>query len=117
MTIPYLISPLIDDGHVDVINEHCHLFASRGAVGCTHPLVHEALNGSLETHTHTWYKLTQLHSIHTGHVQHRGCFICFFVCLLLLNQFPHRYCIILYHCLFCFQVLCCCGDRAGYNLG
>ena len=63
-----LVAPLIDDGHVDVINEHRHLFASRGAIGCTHPLVHEALNGSLETRTHTWYKLTQLHSIHPVHV-------------------------------------------------
>ena len=51
MAAPYLISPLIDDGHIDVVNEHRHLLASGGPVGCTHPLVHKALNGSLATST------------------------------------------------------------------
>ena len=52
MTCAHLISPLIDDGHVDVVNEHCHLLASRWAIGCTHPLVHIALNGSLSHKPH-----------------------------------------------------------------
>ena len=42
-----LIAPFVDDGHVDIINETCHLSACRGAVSCTHTFVHIALNSPL----------------------------------------------------------------------
>ena len=44
----YLVTPLVDDRHVDVINEHCHLLASRRSVRAAHTLVNIALNGSLQ---------------------------------------------------------------------
>ena len=43
-----LVAPLIDDGHVDVVNEHCHLLASRRSVYAANALVHVALNGPLK---------------------------------------------------------------------
>ena len=46
-----LVSPFVDNRHVDIINKHCHLFASRRAVRVAHSLVHVALNRPLE---HQW---------------------------------------------------------------
>ena len=43
-----LISPVVDDGHVDIINEYCHLLASWWTICCTHTFVHQTFNGSLE---------------------------------------------------------------------
>ena len=43
-----LITPFINDWHVDVIHEHCHFLASRRSIGCTHSLVNITLNGSLQ---------------------------------------------------------------------
>ena len=43
-----LVSPFVDNRHVDIINKHCHLFASRRAVRVAHSLVHVALNRPLE---------------------------------------------------------------------
>ena len=43
-----LIAPLIDDRHVDVINEHSHLFASRWPVRTSDPLIDVAFDGTLE---------------------------------------------------------------------
>ena len=44
----YLVTPLVDDGHVDVINEHCHLPASWRPIRAAHTFVNIALNGSLQ---------------------------------------------------------------------
>ena len=38
--IGHLISPLIDDRHIDVINENCHLLASWGAICGSNSLVY-----------------------------------------------------------------------------
>jgi len=46
----YLVSPLIDDGHVDVVHKHRHPPAPRRAVRAAHTLVHVALDGTLEHH-------------------------------------------------------------------
>ena len=46
-----LVSPFVDNRHVDIINKHCHLFAGRRAVRVAHSLVHVALNRPLE---HQW---------------------------------------------------------------
>ena len=46
-----LVSPFVDNRHVDIINKHCHLFASRRAVRVAHSLVYVALNRPLE---HQW---------------------------------------------------------------
>ena len=46
-----LVSPFVDNRHVDIINKHCHLFASRRAVRVAHSFVHVALNRPLE---HQW---------------------------------------------------------------
>jgi len=43
-----LVSPLVDDGHVDVIDEDEHLLAGGRAVRGAHALVHVALHRSLE---------------------------------------------------------------------
>ena len=43
-----LVSPFVDNRHVDIINKHCHLFASGRAVRVAHSLVHVALNRPLE---------------------------------------------------------------------
>ena len=45
---PNLVSPLVDDGHVDVVDEDGHLLAGGRAVGGAHALVHVALHRSLE---------------------------------------------------------------------
>ena len=42
-----LIAPLVDDRHVDVVDEHGHLLASRRSIHAADPLVHVALDGSL----------------------------------------------------------------------
>lgn len=39
----YLVSPLIDDGHVHIINKHSHLLSCRRAVGCAHAFIHITL--------------------------------------------------------------------------
>ena len=46
-----LVSPFVDNRHVDIINKHCHLFACGRAVRVAHSLVHVALNRPLE---HQW---------------------------------------------------------------
>lgn len=46
-----LVSPFVDNRHVDIINKHRHLFASGRAVRVAHSLVHVALNRPLE---HQW---------------------------------------------------------------
>ena len=46
--ISNLVSPLVDVGHVDVVNEDGHFLAGRGTVKRTHTLVHKALHGRLE---------------------------------------------------------------------
>ena len=43
----YLISPLVDDGHVDVVHEHCHLLACWRSIRCPHPLVYVAFHRAL----------------------------------------------------------------------
>lgn len=43
-----LVSPFIDDGHVDVVYEDGHPAARRRPVGGAHSLVDVALDGSLE---------------------------------------------------------------------
>jgi len=43
-----LVSPLVDNRHVNVVNEHRHLLASRRSVRRTHPFVHVALNCTLQ---------------------------------------------------------------------
>lgn len=42
-----LVSPLIDDWHVDVINKYCHLFPRGWTIGTAHSLVHITLHCSL----------------------------------------------------------------------
>ena len=46
--ILYLISPLIYDRHVDVVNENTHPLASRRTVGAADTFVNVALNGTLQ---------------------------------------------------------------------
>ena len=45
--ITNLVTPFIDYGHVDVINEAGHFPASGRTVRCTNSFVHIALNGPL----------------------------------------------------------------------
>lgn len=45
---PYLIAPLVDDRHVDVVDEHGHPSSTGRPVRAAHPLVHRALNSALE---------------------------------------------------------------------
>ena len=47
-TATHLITPLIDDGHVDVIYEDNHPSSPRGPICTTHTLVHVTLNGLLQ---------------------------------------------------------------------
>ena len=47
--IAYLIAPLVDDGHVDVVNEDRHLLSSWWSVRRSHALVHVTLDRSLKT--------------------------------------------------------------------
>lgn len=43
-----LISPFVDDWHVNVVHKDGHLLPCRRAVGGAHPLVHIALHSPLE---------------------------------------------------------------------
>ena len=43
-----LISPLVDDGHVDIVDEHAHFLPCRRSVRTAHPLVHVTLYGTLK---------------------------------------------------------------------
>ncbi len=43
-----LVAPVVDGGHVDVVDEDGHLFASWWAVGAAHALVDVGLDGALE---------------------------------------------------------------------
>ena len=45
--VAYLVSPLVNDGHVDIINKHCHFLACWWTIGCAHSLVHIALDSTL----------------------------------------------------------------------
>ena len=45
--VSHLVTPLIDDWHVDVIYEYCHLLTSRWSVCCTHTLIYITLYCSL----------------------------------------------------------------------
>lgn len=45
---PNLVSPLVDDRHVDIIYENGHFLPSRGPISGPHPLIHIALNCSLK---------------------------------------------------------------------
>lgn len=47
---PYLISPLVNHWHVNVIDEHCHLTARRWPVRASHTLVHVTLNRTLKNY-------------------------------------------------------------------
>ncbi len=43
-----LVSPFVNDGHVDVVYEHSHPAPGRRPIGGTHAFVDVALNGSLK---------------------------------------------------------------------
>ena len=43
----YLISPLINDWHVDIINKHSHFLACWWTVCCAHSFVYITLDGTL----------------------------------------------------------------------
>ena len=45
-----LVSPLVDDRHVDVVDEHRHPFAARRAVRRSDSLLHVTFDDSLEQH-------------------------------------------------------------------
>jgi len=45
--MPDLVSPLVDDWHINVINEHRHSLACRRTVSRTHPFVYVALDSTL----------------------------------------------------------------------
>lgn len=45
---PYLIAPLIDNWHVDVVNEDGHLLPSGRSVGGAHAFVYIAFDGLLK---------------------------------------------------------------------
>lgn len=45
--LDYLISPLINDWHVDIINKHSHFLACWWTVCCAHSFVHITLDGTL----------------------------------------------------------------------
>jgi hypothetical protein len=38
--VSYLVAPLVDVRHVDIVDEHHHLFAARGTESAAHPLLH-----------------------------------------------------------------------------
>ena len=44
-----LVAPLVDNRHVDVVNEDAHLLTSRRSVRRAHALVHVTLNRALQT--------------------------------------------------------------------
>lgn len=46
--IANLVSPFIDDRHVNIIYKDWHFLSSRRTIGRPHPLVHKALNRSLQ---------------------------------------------------------------------
>lgn len=41
--IPNLVSPFVDDRHVDIIYKNGHFLPSRGSISGPHPLIHIAL--------------------------------------------------------------------------
>jgi len=43
-----LVSPLVDNWHINVVNEHCHFLACRWPVSRTNPFVHVAFYRTLE---------------------------------------------------------------------
>ena len=43
-----LVSPLVDDRHVDIIYKNGHFLPGRGSISCPHPLIHIALNCPLK---------------------------------------------------------------------
>lgn len=45
--VTHLVSPFIDDWHIDVINEYGHLLTRRWSISCSHPLVDITLNCTL----------------------------------------------------------------------
>ena len=45
--VSYLVTPLVDDRHVDVINEHRHLLTARRPVRGAHSLLYVAFYGRL----------------------------------------------------------------------
>lgn len=50
-SVLYLVAPFVYNGHVDVVNEDCHLLASRRAVSGSHPFFDVAFNRALNVHT------------------------------------------------------------------
>ncbi len=46
--IPNLISPLVDDRHVDIIYKNGHFLSSLRSVSGSHPFIHIALYGPLK---------------------------------------------------------------------
>ena len=57
MHVDNLVSPFVDDWHINVIDKHRHSFAGRWPVRRTHPFVHITLNCTLQ-HTCTLHWLT-----------------------------------------------------------
>lgn len=51
MKHPYLVTPLIDDRHVDIIYENGHFLPCRRSICGAHPLIHIALNCPLQEKT------------------------------------------------------------------
>lgn len=63
--IGHLVTPFIDDGHVDIVHKHRHLLASWRAIRATNTLFNVALNCSLKWNNK--YKTsTQAHSTDTS---------------------------------------------------
>jgi len=54
-----LVSPFVDDWHINVVDEDRHLLASRRTVRCTHTFVYVTLDSTLKQ------TQSQLHSIKT----------------------------------------------------
>lgn len=52
-----LISPFVDDRHVDIINENGHFLASRRAVRAPHPLIQIAFDSPLQERQGTRRKM------------------------------------------------------------
>lgn len=46
--IPDLVSPFVDDRHVDIINKNRHFLPSRGSISGPHPLIHIAFHSPLK---------------------------------------------------------------------
>lgn len=60
----YLISPLVDHRHVDVVNKNCHFLASWWTVCCTHSLVHVTLHCALFEATREVYSKKSNYTVH-----------------------------------------------------